>query len=147
MFNRHTYEKYESLLLKELRKEEELKKIMDKRRSKPVVSSEERVDKTEMYKERVRDFLVKMASKPLELGQYIPPINHIVRINDETKNLANAQLYINGFKTNKERLEVTLSSFSGQSARIKSSIILQSPSPHSTTSLGPDSHRRKSSQA
>ena len=62
-----------------------------------------------MYKERVRDFLVKMASKPLELGQYIPPINHIVRINDETKNLANAQLYINGFKTNKERLEVKLS--------------------------------------
>jgi hypothetical protein len=47
-----------------------------------------------------------MASKPLELGQYIPPINHITRINDETKNLANAQLYINGFKTNKERLEV-----------------------------------------
>lgn len=100
-----------------------------------------------MYKERVRDFLVKMASKPLELGQYIPPINHIVRINDETKNLANAQLYINGFKTNKERLEVAILSLSGQSATIKSSIILPSLSPRSTTSSAPDSHRRKSSRA
>ncbi len=49
----------------------------------------------------MRDFLVKMASKPYELGQYIPPIKDIMRKMDESKNLANAQLYINGFKTNK----------------------------------------------
>jgi hypothetical protein len=67
-----------------------------------------------MYKERVRDFLVKMASKPLELGQYIPPVNHITRDMDESKNLANAQLYINGFKTNRERLEVIPTTFREQ---------------------------------
>lgn len=100
-----------------------------------------------MYKERVRDFLVKMASKPLELGQYIPPINNIVRINDETKNLANAQLYINGFKTNKERLEVTSPSFREQSAKIRSSTTHLSLSQLSITSSGPDFHKRKSSQA
>lgn len=33
----------------------------------------------EKYKERVRDFLVKITSKPIILGQYIPPVMHIVR--------------------------------------------------------------------
>jgi hypothetical protein len=37
------------------------------------------VEKTEKYKGRVRDFLVKMATKPLVLGQYIPPVKNIVR--------------------------------------------------------------------
>jgi hypothetical protein len=82
MFNRHTYERYESLLALELKKEDDLRKFTDKRRSNPSLTLEDRIEKTEMYKERVRDFLVKMASKPLELGQYIPPVNHITRIND-----------------------------------------------------------------
>lgn len=55
----------------------------------------------EKYKERVRDFLVKITSKPIILGQYIPPVMHIVRNPEIEKNIANAQLYINGFKTNK----------------------------------------------
>ena len=55
----------------------------------------------EQYKARVRDFLVQVASKPIKLGQYIPPVKNIMRENNESKNLANAQLYINGFKTNK----------------------------------------------
>ena len=62
--------------------------------------------KSEKYKSRVRDFLVQMASSPGVVGQYIPPVKDIMRDNDETKNLANPQLYINGFKTNKERLAV-----------------------------------------
>ncbi len=55
-----------------------------------------------------------MATKPLVLGQYIPPVKDIVKNYDQTKNLANAQLYINGFKTNKERLEVSFYSLRGQ---------------------------------
>jgi hypothetical protein len=34
---------------------------------------------SDRYKERVRDFLVKITSKPLILGQYQPPIMNIVR--------------------------------------------------------------------
>ena len=37
------------------------------------------IEQTEHYKARVRDFFVQMASKPLELGQYIPPVKHITR--------------------------------------------------------------------
>ncbi len=33
----------------------------------------------EKYKERIRDFLVKITSKPIELGQYQPPIMNIIR--------------------------------------------------------------------
>ena len=33
----------------------------------------------EKYKERVRDFLVQVTSKPVVLGQYIPPVKNIVR--------------------------------------------------------------------
>ena len=43
---------------------------------------DDRTERTQNYKGRVRDFLVKMASKPLELGQYIPPIKEITRNND-----------------------------------------------------------------
>ena len=62
----------------------------------------------ERYKERVRDFLVKITSKPIVLGQYQPPVMHIVRNPEVDKIRANAQLYINGFKTNKERVAVDL---------------------------------------
>ena len=55
----------------------------------------------EKYKERVRDFLVQVTSKPVVLGQYIPPVKNIVRNPENDKILSNAQLYINGFKTNK----------------------------------------------
>jgi len=34
---------------------------------------------THQYKARVNDFLVQMASHPLKLGQYQPPIKHITR--------------------------------------------------------------------
>lgn len=50
--------------------------------------------------------MVKMASRPMELGQYIPPVTDIMRDNREDKMLANAQLYINGFKSNRERIHV-----------------------------------------
>ena len=68
---------------------------------------EEMGPRTDHYKARVRDFLVKMASQPVQLGVYVPPVKHIVRTIDESKNLATSQLYISGFKTNKERLEVS----------------------------------------
>lgn len=35
--------------------------------------------RAEKYKERVRDFLVQVTSKPVVLGQYIPPVKNIVR--------------------------------------------------------------------
>ena len=34
---------------------------------------------SEKYKGRIRDFLVQVTSKPLVLGQYIPPVKNIVR--------------------------------------------------------------------
>lgn len=104
-------------------------------------------DKTEKYKGRVRDFLVQMATKPMVLGQYIPPVKHIMRNNDETKNIANAQLYINGFKTNKERLEVYLASFSEPSAIIRFWTTLPPHFRPSTTSIGPATSKKKYSQA
>ena len=58
----------------------------------------------ERYKERVRDFLVHVTGQPKILGQYIPPVMNIVRNPENEKILSNAQLYINGFKTNKERI-------------------------------------------
>jgi hypothetical protein len=42
------------------------------------------------------------------LGQYQPPIMNIVRNPENDKIIANAQLYINGFKTNKERIDVKI---------------------------------------
>ena len=62
----------------------------------------------EKYKERVRDFLVKVTSKPVKLGKYQPPINNIERKTESQKVLSNAQLLINGFKSNKDRVEVRL---------------------------------------
>ncbi len=42
------------------------------------------------------------------LGQYQPPVMNIVRNPENDKIRANAQLYINGFKTNKERVAVKI---------------------------------------
>ena len=58
------------------------------------------------YKERVRDFLVKVTSKPVKLGKYQPPISNIERKSESQKIISNVQLYINGFKSNKERIKV-----------------------------------------
>lgn len=74
----------------------------------------------EKYKERVRDFLVKITSKPIVLGEYIPPVVNIVRNPENEKIISNAQLYINGFKTNKERIAVISSLFRIRLKRIKS---------------------------
>jgi hypothetical protein len=60
------------------------------------------------YKAKVRNFLVELASNPVELGQYIPPISHIERAVDTQHRLGAPQMFINGFKTNKDRLKVLL---------------------------------------
>ena len=71
------------------------------------------------YKERVRDFLVNVTGKPIVLGQYIPPITNIVRNPENHKILSNPQLYINGFKTNRERIQVpTLAKLRNQTRKI-----------------------------
>ena len=50
--------------------------------------------------------MVELASNPVELGQYIPPINNIERAVDTDHRLGAPQMFINGFKTNKDRLKV-----------------------------------------
>ena len=72
------------------------------------ILSESLSDMDERYKERVRDFLVNVTSKPIVLGQYIPPVKNIVRNPENSKILSNPQLYINGFKTNRERVKVII---------------------------------------
>ncbi len=51
---------------------------------------------------------MELASNPVELGQYIPPISHIERAVDTEHRLGAPQMFINGFKTNKDRLKVLL---------------------------------------
>ncbi|CAD8183002.1 unnamed protein product [Paramecium octaurelia] len=97
MFNGYQYDKQLAFtkdidkIKKEYVSERERRKDMNQRLSKN-------------YKKRVENFVINMLENPVVCNEYKPPESYKFREEDITKNLGDPQIYVKGFKHEKERI-------------------------------------------
>ena len=56
------------------------------------------------YKKRVENFVINMLENPVVCNEYKPPESYKYRDEDPTRNLGDPQIYVKGFKHEKERI-------------------------------------------
>ena len=107
MYNRHLFEKNRSTQQKEKKDSLSVEKQRKKHQSTVTSITEANQLMSHHYKERVNDFLLKMAKDPKMLGKYQPPIKDIIRSAKQGHLMSTPQMFINGFKNSRDRIQVT----------------------------------------
>ncbi|CAD8076000.1 unnamed protein product [Paramecium sonneborni] len=98
MFNSYQYDKQLAFtkeidkIKKDYLKQRENRKDLNQRLSKN-------------YKKRIENFVINMLENPIVCNEYKPPEAYQFREEDPTKNLGDPQIYVKGFKHEKDRIQ------------------------------------------
>ncbi|CAD8160040.1 unnamed protein product [Paramecium pentaurelia] len=98
MFNSYQYDKQLAFtkeidkIKKDYLKQRENRKELNQRLSKN-------------YKKRIENFVINMLENPIVCNEYKPPEAYQFRDEDPTKNLGDPQIYVKGFKHEKDRIQ------------------------------------------